>query len=104
MSEIINKATEYGVERVRRGFEFEVEGSIWHFVLEGAPHAAAGALGVSAVGGHVVVFVGIAALAGVGLVIRRRVVLRRRRMVAEKEQQHALEYERSSLPRSESWR
>jgi hypothetical protein len=97
---VVDQATEYATERVKRGLDFELEGTIWHFVLEGAPHAIAGALGVSVMGGHVVVFTSLAAVVGVGLVIRRRVV---RRRVIIKGEVHA-QHEVSSLPTSQEYR
>jgi hypothetical protein len=72
-NEIIGHAAEYATERVKKGFEFEVEGTIWHTVLEVIPHTVAASLGVSVVSGPVIVVLGCVTVLGTALVVRRRV-------------------------------
>jgi len=71
-NEIIKQATDYAIERVKKGFEFEIERATWVAVLEVAPRAVAATLGISSISGHVVVVVGAVAVIGSVIVCRRR--------------------------------
>ncbi|MEX3935071.1 hypothetical protein AB4Y32_25315 [Paraburkholderia phymatum] len=72
MNDIIKQATEYAFERVKKGFEFEVERATWVAVIEVAPRAVAATLGISSIGGHVVVVAGCVAVLSCVVVCRRR--------------------------------
>ncbi len=72
MNEAGHTVIEYVVERVRRGFEFEIESSIWHGVLEVMPHTIAGAFGWSLESGHYVIVGGVVVVCVAAIVVRRR--------------------------------
>lgn len=63
---------EYAIERVRKGFEFELESGIWHGVLEVLPHTVAGTFGWGVESGHYVIVGGVVFVVVVGIVVRRK--------------------------------
>lgn len=72
MDNVNNAVISYVIERVRKGFEFEVESSIWHGVLEVMPHTIAGAFGWGLESGHYIVIGGVVVVCVGVLVVRRR--------------------------------